>query len=475
MKKYFFLQLIVFLLVGATGCFAHTKTQALDIDAIEAEMLDANDLAANNNSNRPATTQPRFGLDSVRCVQNRSLYFEHFRHRNYAMAIEPWRWMFLNCPLATENIYIHGVRIVRFMIERETDPTKREALIDTLMMVYQQRIRYFGHEGVNLGRQALEKKVMRPNATRDHFELSERSIELQGVETDPEVLRVNFFAAKTLVESGIIDPSKLVDKYDRASSIIAHNLQKNQGDSAAFAMTKEQIQSMFDPFASCENLIRIYTPRVEANPQDSELLRRVTTMLDRAGCTDSQLFYLATKNLHQLSPNSQSAFLMGRLYANQNNYTRALQFYEQAITLSNNQPGNGIDLFQTHMLIADILFRHMNKLPQARTAALAASEINPNSGRPHLLIGQMYAQSARSCGTDEISTAAVYWAAVDRFIRARSIDSDPEVVAIATQLIGAFSQFFPNNETLFFHGLDGGRPVRAGCWINENTTARARP
>jgi len=166
---------------------------------------------------------------------------------------------------------------------------------------------------------------------------------------------------------------------------------------------------------------------------------------------------------------------MGRLYANQDNYTRALQLYEQAIALSNNQAGNGIDLFQTHMLIADILFRHLGRLPQARTAALAASEVNPNNGRPHLLIGQMYAQSARSCGTDEISTAAVYWAAVDRFIRARSIDSDPEVAAIASQLIAAYSQFFPDNETLFFHGLDGGRPVRAGCWINENTTARARP
>lgn len=475
MKKYLFLQLIVFLLVGATGCFAHTKTQALDIEALEAETLDATDQAANNTSNRPAATQPKFGQDSIQCRANWSLYHEHFRHRNYALAIEPWRWMFLNCPLATENLYIHGVRIVRFMIEREANPTIREALIDTLMMVYQQRIKHFGREGLNLGRQVLELKMMRPNATREHYELSERSIVLQENSTDPEVLRVNFFAAKTLVESGIIDPSKLVDKYDRASGIIAHNLQKNQADSAAFAMTKEQIQSMFDPFASCENLIRIYTPRVEANPQDSELLRRVTTMLDRAGCTDSQLFYLATKNLHQLSPSAQSAFLMGRLYANQDNYTRALQLYEQAIALSNNQAGNGIDLFQTHMLIADILSRHLGRLPQARTAALAASEVNPNNGRPHLLIGQMYAQSAKSCGTDEISTAAVYWAAVDRFIRARSIDSDPEVAAIASQLIAAYTQFFPNKETLFFHGLDGGRPVRAGCWINENTTARARP
>lgn len=475
MKKYVFLQLILVLLIGATGCFARTNTHALNIEALEQSDADAFGQATTPAANRPITNQPRFGTDSLRCIQNWNIYRDHFTHRNFELAIEPWRWMFLNCPLATENLYIHGAVLVRFMIDRETNATRREALIDTLMMVYQQRIRYFGREGVNLGRQVLDLKVYRPNATREHYELSERSIELLGNAVNPEVLRLNFFAAKILVESGIIDPAKLVDKYDRATEIVQHNLNANHADSAAFSAAKAQVQSMFDPFATCENLISIYTPRVVANPTDTELLLRVTELLDRAGCSDSQLFYLATKKLHQLTPTAQSAFLMGRLYSNQANHVRALEFFEQAVALTRSQPGNGVDLFQTNMLIADIFFRHLNRFPQARTAALAALEANPNSGRPHLLIGQLYAQSARTCGTDEISTAAVYWAAVDRFIRARTVDADPEVVAMANQLIAAYSQFFPNNETLFFHGLDGGRPVRAGCWINENTTARARP
>ncbi|HSV76986.1 MAG TPA: hypothetical protein VLH37_08130 [Bacteroidales bacterium] len=475
MKKDFILTLtMLLLLLGATSCQAKARSTSLAADVL-VEEAQASDVAGVVEAPQAARNQPRFGLDSLECLKNMSMYNENFRQRNFAMAIEPWRWMFFNCPLASENLYIHGVTLVRYMIDRETVPQRREALIDTLMMVYQQRIKYFGREGANLGRQVLELKFFRPNATREHYELSERSIVLQGNASIAEVLRVNFFAAKILVESGLLDASKLVDKYDRASEIIAHNITNNHRDAAAFASAKDQIQTMFDPFATCENLIRIYTPRIAANPQDPELLRRVTAILDRAGCTDSQLFYTATKNLHQLSPTAQSAFLMGRLYSNQNNFPRALAFYEQAVALSVSAPANGIDLFQTHMQIADILFRQLNRLPQARTAALAAAEIRPQDGRPHLLIGQMYAISAKTCGTDEISIAAGYWAAVDRFIRARTIDTDPQIVETANQLISSISQHFPNNETLFFHGLDGGRQVRAGCWINEVTFARPRP
>jgi len=471
MRASYFLMLTALLtMFCVTSCFAGKKTGAADNfgsfdDAIEMEI--ANDAAALYQN------QPRFGADSARCVKNWSLYAEYFRQRNFPMSIDPWRWMFFNCPLATENLYIHGATLVKFMYQNQTDPIKREALVDTLMMVYDQRIKYFGREGFVLGRKVAELYAFRPNAAQEHFEISERSIELEGNASQADVLLINFHGAVRLVEAGLLEAETIVENYDRAMEYIDFSLANNPADSVFFNPSKANIEALFEPYASCENLVKIYKPRFEATPEDPELLAKITFMLNRSGCTDDRLFFEATRNFHRLRPTAQSAFLMGRLESSNQNYNRALEYYEQAIALSEN--GNGPDRFTTYMLMADLAYRNLNRMPQARTYALKASDIRPDDGRPYLLIGEMYTASVRNCGTDEISTGAVYWAAVDKFLRARSVDDDPQVVSRANQLISTFSQYFPNNETLFFHGLDGGKTVRVECWINETTVARPRP
>lgn len=472
MKANFYLVLAISLfMLGSTSCFASKKTSA--VDAVgesfeinqEAEVIDEA-LAIFQD-------EPKFGADSVRCVTNWSLYAEYFRQRNYPMSIDPWRWMFFNCPLATENLYIHGVTLVKFMYQNETDPLNKEALIDTLMMVHDQRIKYFGREGFVLGRKVTDLYELRPNAAQEHYEISERSIELEGNASQASVLLINFQATAKLVEAGLLDAERIVENYDRAMDIISFSLANNPADSIFFNPTKAHIEALFEPYASCENLVRIYGPRFEATPEDAELLEKITFMLNRSGCTDDPLFYMATRNFHRIRPTAQSAFLMGRMETRQGNYAQALQYYEQSINLTEN--GNGPDKFTTYMLMADMVYRNMNRMPQARTYALRASEVRPESGRPFLLIGEMYAASARTCGTDDISTGAVYWAAVDKFIRARNVDDDPQVVSRANDLISTFTRYFPDNETLFFHSLDGGKTVRVECWINETTVARPRP
>jgi tetratricopeptide (TPR) repeat protein len=465
------------ILFGVSGCFASAKTSAAETAnaSFEAalEMDAKEDLAVSEAFSVDLQDQPRYGNDSVRCVMNWSLYAEYYRQRNFPMAIDPWRWMFFNCPIATQNLYIHGVQLVKFMHQNETDPIKREAFVDTLMLVYDQRIKHFGREGYVLGRKVADLYTYRPNAVQKHFEISERSIELENNASQADVLLINFQATVRLAEAGIMDTDKILENYDRAMDYIEFSLLNNPQDSIYFNPAKSHIESLFEPYASCENLVKIFTPRFEASPEDPELLEKITVMLNRSGCSDEELFYKATRNYHRLRPTAQSAFLMGRMESNQRNFAQALDYYEQSVSLSEN--GNGPDKFTTYILLADMLYRNLNRMPQARTYALRASEIRPNDGRPYLLIGEMYAASARSCGSDEISIGAAYWAAVDKFIRARSVDNDEQVVNRANQLIATFSQYFPNGETLFFHGLDGGKSVKVECWINESTVARPRP
>ena len=427
-----------------------------------------------NYQDRPG----RFGdtpEDSIQCVRNLSLYQEYYNQGNRQLAWEPWREVFLNCPQASQNTFIRGAILVKMKYAEETDPIKRDAWVDTLMKVYDQRIEHFGHEprsreGMVLGRKAVDLYQLRPNNIMEIFELTERSIELEGKESQADVLLIYMQSLIRLVEAGVKEETEILEAYDMIMDIIDHNLEHNPGDKRFFEPAKTNIEIMFEPYASCENIITLFGPRYERNPEDIELLEQITDMLNKSGCTDSELFYNATNSLHRLKPTAESAFLMGRMENTAQNYRESVGYFEQSVELYDDAD----DKFTALMLMADISFRQLRQYREARDYALRASEKDPENGRPFILIGEMYAATASQCGDNDLTKNVGYWAAVDKFIQAKNTDDDPIVQERATQLINTYSQYFPNNEVIFFYGLSIGDPYRVECWINETTRVRAR-
>ena len=66
----------------------------------------------------------------------------------------------------------------------------------------------------------------------------------------------------------------------------------------------------------------------------------------------------------------------------------------------------------------------------------------------------------------------MYWAAVDKFIKAKTVE--PDLTDEANKFIDAYRPFFPDKETIFFYGLKEGDTYTVECWINEKTTVRAK-
>ncbi|MFW6351916.1 MAG: tetratricopeptide repeat protein, partial [Bacteroidota bacterium] len=185
-------------------------------------------------------------------------------------------------------------------------------------------------------------------------------------------------------------------------------------------------------------------------------------------CTSEELFYKTTRNLHDLKPTAESAFLMGRLENDAENHESAVEYFQEAIELYEDDE----DKKRAYMLMAEISYRALEEYPQARRFALEASELDPEDGRPYILIGEMYARTASSCGDNELTKAVAYWAAVDKFIQARNVENDPEIIERANKLISTYRKYFPDKETAFFYGLTEGDTYRVECWINETTRVR---
>ena len=92
------------------------------------------------------------------------------------------------------------------------------------------------------------------------------------------------------------------------------------------------------------------------------------------------------------------------------------------------------------------------------------------NGKAFILIGDMYAASAKDCGDNDLTNKVAYWVAVDKYYKAKSVD--PSVAELANTKINTFSQYFPALETIFFYDLKKGDTYTVECWINETTTVR---
>jgi tetratricopeptide (TPR) repeat protein len=190
----------------------------------------------------------------------------------------------------------------------------------------------------------------------------------------------------------------------------------------------------------------------------------LTSLLRGRDCTESDLFYTASENLHRLSPTAESALNIAILAFHAEKFVDAVEYYQQAINLETNE-NNKADYY--FGLAACHL--ELNNKEKARTYAQKASALRSNWGEPFILIGQLYASSKNECSSLSLPNS-IYWVAVDMFVKAKNID--PSVKEKANKLILSYSNYFPNKEEAFFQDVTEGENYSIGCWINETTTAR---
>ncbi|HPJ63617.1 tetratricopeptide repeat protein [Lentimicrobium sp.] len=422
-----------------------------------------------DSEEKTTTAGPKYGADSTNCVMHLSLYREFYKQKNYKDALPHWRWVFFNCPIASQNTYIDGAKIISTKVDECKDPALREKLIDTLMMVYDQRIRYFNREGYVLGRKGIDLFTYRTDKTEQIYPVLKKSVELSGKKSEGAVLVYYFRAIISMVDLQKMDKSAIVDGYDQISEIIDHNLKLNQDNPKKLANwenIKANIESTFEPFATCPDLIGIYEKKYADKPDDIELLTKITNVLERKKCTDSELFFNATEKLHKLQPSAQSAYLMGSLNLEKNNISKAAEYMQEAANLFE----DNTDKIRALNLLANINFNQRN-YSQARANAQKILQLDPNYGKAYILIGDLYAASSSMCTEDDMGGKTVFWAAVDKYVKARSVD--PSVEAEANNKIGQYSKHFPPASDLFFRDLNEGGSYTVGCWINETTTIRA--
>ncbi|MDX2443713.1 MAG: hypothetical protein QNK30_07920 [Bacteroidales bacterium] len=415
------------------------------------------------------------GEDSIRCVRNYSLYREYYKQKNYKDALPYWRIVMKDCPKVTKSIYQNGVAMYKFYIIQAQNNNNNElknALVDTLLQVYDQRIKWYPKDKANvLGYKANDILRFKSNditCVKKAYEFSGQSIDVSKTKASKSVIQTYMTTTLTLFENKEIGETEVVQNYAKTMDILDAQLEKSPEDEDLYIL-KGTIQSYFanSGAASCESLIQLFTPQFEANAGDIDELKKILYMLNSTGCTESDLYLEATMALNKIEPSGNLAYHIAKLYNSRGQYSDAIEYYEQAIAAETDMPAKSKYLVE----LGYIIHSEKNNLSLAKKYALESMSADPTSGQPNILLGNIYA-SVKNFGEDDLAHLSVYWVAVDQYKQA--IRKDSELAQVANAKIKTYSQYFPDTEMVFFYGYKVGDTYKLGGWINESTKVRTR-
>jgi tetratricopeptide (TPR) repeat protein len=361
----------------------------------------------------------------------------------------------------------------RAKIDKETDPKKQAALVDSLLWVFDKRIENYADaktpEGYILGLKGVAIQKYRKEEYKLSYEILKKSIALMGSQSAAGVVLTYMQASRQLFLDGAITEEQVLTDYETTMEIVDANL-KLTPDNDGFIQTKSAIEQYFTSSgaANCDALTKLYTSKFEALKGDIQWLKKVTMQLRKAGCTDAKIFSEAAEALFKLEPTAESAHNIAYIFMRREEYPKAIEYLQQAITLGQQSE----ELADMYYELASINYSQLKNYREAKSLLQKAMEARPNWGKPYLMLGQVYIAAREQMFSDEWDQATVFWVAVDKFIKAKSID--PEVMDEANNLINSYSQYFPNNELVFFRTLRDGDTITVGGWINETTKIRAR-
>ena len=412
-------------------------------------------------------------------VETASIFEQFYKQGDYKSALAPWIIVYMKFPKSSDNVYIQGIKMYEDMIGKASE-TEKDALLNKILEIYDKRIKYFGNEGYNLGRKAtiyLKYKLAQADLMTDEqkkqiyktgYNWLESSVDKQGKEAEAAVLLLLNRATALLFKTGEFKADKVMAVYDKTSSIVEANLVLKPDDDN-YQKAKAGINRSFveSGAVTCEILIPLYQAELAKNANDIALLKKINYMLNREDCSESKLYADVAEKLYKLEPTSQSAFSMARLFLKRNNTAKAIGYYEEAINTEKDKYEKANYCYE----LAQVIYSQKD-YPRVRNYARQAISLNPEWGKPYLLIGRIYAASAKSIGESDLQQRMVYCLAVDQFIKAKAID--PETTTEANKEITQYSQYFPGKEDAFFENIKAGSSFKIGGWINENTIVRLR-
>ena len=425
------------------------------------------------------SAQGKYGADSAECIKYLSYYQEYYKQKNYDSALPNWRKAYSICPAtASQNLFVHGSTLINREINKnKNNKAVFKGLVDTLLTLQDRRLEFYPRtaKGVDQKPTILNNKgkyivnFCSEDSQYLYDNLSAIIGEL-GSATDGVILVNNLQAAINLYREGKIQADDVINMYDTVTEAINGATAKNDADAEENLKTKATIESVFadSRVASCENLIAIFTPRFDANPDDAAVVTNIVKLMNNAeDCSNNDLYFKAVTQMHKLDPSYRSAYGLYKLNAARGNVADACRYLDEAIDSEDSDEATDAQYLYE---LARFCYANNMRGRAFDAAGKAVRLDNGYAGKAYMIMGNLWASA--SCGGD-VDKYARYWAATDYYQKAKSADAS--LTSDANAAIGKVSIYYPEASEIFMYDLGKGQIYTVSCsGMTTTTTVRTR-
>ncbi len=430
-----------------------------------------------------------------------TIYRQALKSKDWAIAYENWNTAYTIAPAADgkrDYHFIDGVKLYINKFQNETDEAKKTEYKEKINKLYDEAIQAYENGdvvpskcvgnpeciqskiGYVLGRKGFDMFYTLNESYSKNLKVLDQAIEKSGNDIEYTVFEPLSTIVVYQFEKGKMDKEKAVEYFTMMDDIANYNLENNSKYGQSYEQAWKAAQSKFAPIETqifdCEYFKPKYKALYEADPENYDQLKQLVGLLKKRGCADDdpllveldgkwKAYAASTNAARKAEFEANNPAMMAKKKYDSQDYAGAIAKYDEAIAAEADPIKKAGYMFSK----ASIQGRKLKKYSAARATALEAAKLRPGYGRPYMLIGDLYATTARNCG-DSWNQRLAILAAVDKYRKARSVD--PELTDEANKKIGKYNSSLPDQSEGFMKKVKAGDKQKVGCWIGETVTVR---
>jgi len=431
-----------------------------------------------------------FSQASEDCNIKYNLFKGDYKAKKYDAAYENWMWCMDNCATLSINIYKYGIKIAEHKLENASEGEKAAAA-NLVMRVYNQRLEHYPKDFADIYDKIATFKAEQGASEEEVYSWLEKAFK-EGA-TDMSAKNIYKYFDIILKNNKDINPQIVFDTYDVVGEGVELKREAyskkidliNAKDSTSLSdkdkkkrkiyqqiltnlsIVEGGLDAKISEISTCENLIPLNKKYFEDKKNDPIWLKRAVSRMYNKECTDDPFYDTLVEAYVKADPSPNASVFYAGILMKKGETNKAMDYFKQAVDQETDTYKKAGYLLK----VSQILSKKGRK-SEARTYAYKALENAPTMGKAYLVIAGMYASSANSCGTDVVSKRMVYVAALNKAIKAKSVD--PSISRLANRYIKSYSGNLPSKKDLFVAGIEAGTPHRIGCWIGETVRVRSK-
>ncbi|MBI3218248.1 MAG: tetratricopeptide repeat protein [Bacteroidetes bacterium] len=417
--------------------------------------------------------------DKAKAEECVAVFGDAVKQGHYRAATASLQWMMTNAPNWNTKLYVDAATAYDGLAGQEKDAVKKKVLVDSLMLIYDLRLKNCGDEVNVLNRKAAanvkyninnKEKAAELLAMYDRvYEISGNNVNDNNLEAYISVIYVNYLIQKNLPEAQkTLTEEQILARYDKLVAVIEAKTQKAQAenkiaDADKYKSIKANVDDKLSKMVTinCAFVKKNWEPRFRQNPTDVVLAKKIFQAMLNDKCTDDPLWFEATEVVHKASPDFTLAQVLGAKYLQAKNFDKALPLLNEALTLATTPADKG----KINILLGDNENQKGNK-QSAREFYRKAIAADPTNKDGFEKIGDLYYFSFAECSRKQslAEDRLVYIAAYDMYAKAGSQD----------KMKSARGQFPSVTELFELNWKEGDVKKIDKCWVGETVTLRTR-